>query len=91
MSMTHPMGSACIGSTPGSPENQIPPYVGQDDLFGALEAELGHADLVRNFLLMSGIWRFNLHQIISWGWPYKTVSESCHADLLRDLSVKVYN
>ena len=46
------MGPACVGYTPGPPDHQIPPYVGQDDLFGALEVELGHNDLIRNFLLM---------------------------------------
>ena len=25
MSMKHPMGPACVGYTPGPPENQIPP------------------------------------------------------------------
>ena len=46
------MEPACLGYTPGHPENQMPPEVGQYDLFGALEAQLGHADLIRNFLLM---------------------------------------
>ena len=31
-------------------ENQIPPYVGQDDLFGALKVELVYANLIRKFL-----------------------------------------
>ena len=48
MSIIHPMGPACVRYIPGPPEDQIPPYVGQDDLFGALEVELGHADLIRN-------------------------------------------
>ena len=46
------MGPACVGCTPGPPENQMSPKVGQDDLFGALEVELGHVDLIRNFSLM---------------------------------------
>ena len=52
MSRKHPIRPVCVGYTPGHPENQIPPYVGQDDLFGALELELGHVDLIRNFSLM---------------------------------------
>ena len=52
MSLNHPMGPACVGYTPGPPENQIPPYVGQDDLFGALEVKLGNVDLIRNILPM---------------------------------------
>ena len=50
--MIHLMRLVCVGYTPGPPENQTLPKVGQDDLFGALEAELGHADLIRNSLLM---------------------------------------
>ena len=46
------MGPTCIGYTSGPPENQISPQVGQDDLFGVLDVELGHADLIRNFLLI---------------------------------------
>ena len=45
-------GPACVRYTPGPTENQIPPWVGQNDPFGALEVELGHANLIRNFLLM---------------------------------------
>ena len=37
---------------PGPPENQKQPKVGQDDLFGAVEVESSHADLIRIFLLM---------------------------------------
>ena len=44
----HPMGPAGVGYTPGHPENQIPPSVGQHDLFGALEVKIGHTDLIRN-------------------------------------------
>ena len=50
--MVHPMGPACVGYIPGPPENQVPPQVGQDDLYGALEVELGHTDLIRIFSLM---------------------------------------
>ena len=46
------MGPGCVGYIPESPKNQIPPYIGQDNLFGALEVELGHADLIRNSSLM---------------------------------------
>ena len=46
--MKHPMGPVDVGCTPKPPENQIPPYVGQDDLIGALEVKLGHIDLIRN-------------------------------------------
>ena len=52
MSMKHPMRPACVGYIPGPPKNQIPHYIGQGDLFGALEAELGNTDLIRNFPLM---------------------------------------
>ena len=50
--MKHPMGPACVGYMPELPENRIPPQVGQDDQFGALEVELGHTDLIRKSLLM---------------------------------------
>ena len=46
------MGPACVGYIPGPLKNHMPPYVGQDDLFEALEAALGHADLIRNSSLM---------------------------------------
>ena len=49
--MTHPMGPACVGYTPGLQRIRFH-LVGQDDLFGTLEVELGHTDLIRNFLLM---------------------------------------
>ena len=48
MSLVQPMGSACGGYIPGPPRNQIPPLVGQDDIFGALQVELGPVDLIRN-------------------------------------------
>ena len=46
------MGPACGGYIRGPPGNQIPPLVGQDDLFEVLQAELGHVDLIRNILPM---------------------------------------
>ena len=52
MSMIHPMRPVCVGYIPGPPENQIPPQVGQDDLFGALEVELDHTDHIRISSLM---------------------------------------
>ena len=48
ISLNHPMESACVGYTHGPPENQNPPKVGQDDLFEALDAKLGHINLIRN-------------------------------------------
>ena len=49
--------------------------------------ELGHADLIRNFLLMQ--WNIEIQHTSNYslGWPYKILSELGHADLLRDLSV----
>ena len=44
------MGPACSGYIPRPPRNQIPPLVGQDDLFEALHVKLGHVDLIRNNL-----------------------------------------
>ena len=46
--MKHPMEPTDVGYTPGRQENQILPKVGQDDLFGALKAKLGHINLIRN-------------------------------------------
>ena len=46
------MEPVCVGYTPGPQENQNPPQVGQDDLFGALEVKLDYINLIRNFLLM---------------------------------------
>ena len=40
--------SMCGGYIPEPPRNQIPPLVGQNDLFEALQAKLGHIDLIRN-------------------------------------------
>ena len=51
MSMIHPMESAYVEYIPEPPE-RLRSKVGQDDLFGALGVELGHADLVRNSSLM---------------------------------------
>ena len=39
--------------------------------------------------MCSGIWRSNLHQIIPWGWPYKSISELGHADLIRDCQLSL--
>ena len=52
MSLVRPMGPACSGYFPGPLRNQIPPLVGQNDLFEALQVELGHSDLIRNILPM---------------------------------------
>ena len=30
-----------------------------------------------------------MHQIITWGWAYNNISELGHADLHRDLSVRI--
>ena len=42
----------CVWYIPESTENQIPPYVGQDNLFGDFKVELDHANLIRISLLM---------------------------------------
>ena len=52
MSLVRPMGPVCGGYIPGPPRNQIPLLVGQNDLFEALQAKLGHIDLIRNILPM---------------------------------------
>ena len=52
MSLVQPMGPACSGYIPWTPRNQIPPVVGQNDLFEALQARLYHIDLIRNILPM---------------------------------------
>ena len=46
--MKHHMEPVCAGYTPGPPENQILPELGQDDLFGALKVKLDHINLIRN-------------------------------------------
>ena len=38
--MNHPMGPVCVGYSLVPRENQIPPKVGQDDLFEALKGKL---------------------------------------------------
>ena len=48
MSLVQPMGPACGGYIPEPPRNQIPTLVGQNDLFEALKAKLGHVDLIKN-------------------------------------------
>ena len=54
------MGPACGGYIPGPPRNQIPPLVGQNDLFKALQVKLGHLDLIRNILPMQWNWKVQL-------------------------------
>ena len=51
--------------------------------------ELGHVDLIRNFLLIC--WNMEVQPTSKYflRWPYKTILELGHADLFRDLSVKV--
>ena len=89
MSIKHPMRPVGVGYTPGPPENQCRPEVGQDDLFEALEVKLGHIDLIRNILPMQWNMEVQPPSIIPWGWPYKSISELGHADLFRDLPVKI--
>ena len=88
MSLNHPMGPACIGYTPGPPENQIPPEVGQDDLFGALEAKLGHIDLIRNISPMQWNMEVQPTSDYSLGMALQVYIKLGHADLLRDLAVR---
>ena len=81
------MEPACGGYISGPPRNQIPPLVGQDDLFEVLQVELGHVDLIRNILPMHcRIGRSNLHQNIPWRWPYKSILKLGHNDLFKDLA-----
>ena len=63
--------------------------MGQNDLFGALEAKLSHSNLIKISHLCSGIWRSNLHQIISWRWPYMSISKLSHDNLVEDMAVRV--
>ena len=42
------MELAHVEYTPGPPENWMPPQMGQDDLFEALEVELDHNNLIKN-------------------------------------------
>ena len=67
----------------------MPPEVGQDDLFGALEAELGHNDLIRNISPMQQNLKVQPTSNYSMGWPYRSISELGHNDLIKDLSVRV--
>ena len=46
------MRSVCVEYFPGPSENQMPPYIAQDDLFGILEVELSPNNLIRISLLM---------------------------------------
>ena len=86
--MKLPMGPACVGYIPGPPENQIPPYVGQDDLFGALEVKLGHIDLIRNIWPMQ--WNMEVQPTSNYflGMALQVYIKLGHADLLRDLAVR---
>ena len=63
--------------------------MGQYDLLGALEVELGHIDLIRNILLMQ--WNMEVKPTSNYfgEWAYKTISELGHAALFRDLLVRV--
>ena len=61
------MGPACGGYIPGPLRNQIPPLVGQNDLFKALQAKLGHLDLIRNILPMQWNWKVQLTSKYSLG------------------------
>ena len=83
------MGPACVGFTTGPPGSLIPPYVGQYDLFEALESKLGHTNLIMNFLLMQ--WNMEVQPTSNYSltWCYRTIVELGHADLIRDLLLKV--
>ena len=61
------MGPACGGYIPGPPRNQIPPLVGQNDLFKALQVKLGHLDLIRNISPMQWNWKVQLTSKYSLG------------------------
>ena len=90
MSLNHPMGPAFVGYTPGPPENQIPPLVGQGDLFGALEVKLGHLDLIRNISPIQ--WNIEVQPTSNYslGMALQVYVKLGHADLLRDLAVRDY-
>ena len=51
--------------------------------------ELDHANLIRNISPMQ--WNLEVQPTSNYSleWPYKSISELGHADLLRDLSLKV--
>ena len=63
--------------------------MGQDDLFGALEAELGHNDLIRNILPMQWNLKVQPTSNYSLGMALQVYIELGHNDLLKDLSVRV--
>ena len=67
MSLVRPMGPVCGGYIPGPPRNQIPPLVGQNGLLKALQAELGHVDLIRNTSPMQWNWKVQLTSKYSLG------------------------
>ena len=54
MSIKYPMKTVGVGYISGPSENQILPYVGQDNLFGALEVKLDYINLIRN---ISPMWQ----------------------------------
>ena len=62
--------------------------MGQDGLFRALDVELDYIDLIRNILLMHWNMEVQPTSNYSLGWPYKSLLESGHADLIRDQSDK---
>ena len=67
MTLVRPMGPACGGYIPGPPRNQIPPLVGQKDIFKALQVKLGHLDLIRNISPMQWNWKVQLTSKYSLG------------------------
>ena len=62
--------------------------MGQDDIFGALEVELGHIDLIRNISLMQ--WNLEVQPTSNYslGMAPQVYLELGHANLLGDLAVK---
>ena len=54
------MEPVCGGYISRSPRNQIPPLVGQNDLFEALQEKLSHLDLIRDILPMQWNWKVQL-------------------------------
>ena len=65
------------------------PYIGHDNLFEALKVVLGYANLIRNSSPMQ--WNMEVHITLNYslGRTYKDISKLGHADLYRDLSVRV--
>ena len=53
------MGPVCGDYFSGPPRNQIPPLMGQNNLFEALLAKLAYVDLIRNILPMQ--WNRKIH------------------------------